>query len=157
MTSPGEVFALAVEVHEVDTLVDALRSAAVLDGSAPSDIDVRLVLGRACTTAARTVDQFAVALQLSYAASRGWGPLLDAFGERSASIREIVIVVDACKLLRHEEPELLQELCSMLRSPLRCPGGGWTTVALIDNETAWQRSRFQSAHAAATNLARRYA
>ncbi|MET7397070.1 hypothetical protein ABZS66_26650 [Dactylosporangium sp. NPDC005572] len=137
--SPGALIALAVHRYEYDDLLGELRR---------SDVAVRMVLGGACTTAARTVDQLSVALQLRFAASRGWGDLLDEFGERPVSAREIVVVVDACDLLRHEEPELWGELLTLLRDGPRCMGGGWTTVVLLDDPYRWEQSRFGSPEAA---------
>ncbi|WP_238006742.1 hypothetical protein KZZ52_24130 [Dactylosporangium sp. AC04546] len=142
MKSPGHLIALAVNGYEYDELIGGLRH------EAGSDIAVRMVLGGACTTAARAVDQFVVALQLRFTASRGWGDLLSEFGETPVSAREIVVVVDASGLLRHEEPELWGELLTFLRDGPRCMGGGWTTVVLLDDAYSWERSRFGSPEAA---------
>ncbi|GIJ60215.1 hypothetical protein [Virgisporangium aurantiacum] len=113
-----------------------------------TDADVRLVLGAACTTAARAVDQFVAALQLPYPASRGWEDMFHQLGEGGTSRRRYVFVADAGELLRHEEPELWYRLVADVRGGPYCLGGGWTTVVLVDDEYGWSRSRFGTATAA---------
>lgn len=137
--------AYAVELS-ADLLQDLLDRMELTDAGA--DVDVRLALGAACTTAARTVDQFVAALQLPYAASRGWEDMFHQLGEGGTSHRSYVFVADAGELLRHEEFELWHRLVDEVRGGPYCLGGGWTTVILVDDEYGWSRSRFGTAVAA---------
>jgi hypothetical protein len=108
---------------------------------------VRLVLGAACTTAARAVDQFVAALQLPYPATRGWEDLLDYLGDGSASRRMYVVVADAAGLLRYEETDVWHGLVAGVKSGPHCLGGGFTTLVLLDGDHEWSSSRFGSAAA----------
>src|SRR5512142_3353524 len=74
------------------------------------DTELRLVLGRACTTAAKAIDQLVAALQLPYEAARGWGDLLDELGNQPVSPPVCVVVADATDLLRHEDRDLWRDL-----------------------------------------------
>ncbi|MFB4320009.1 hypothetical protein [Actinomadura sp. 21ATH] len=141
----GTMITAVVPAYRVDVLVQRLEM--VLDaafGGAGPDVEVRLVLGSACTTAARAVDQFVAALRLPYAAARGWGDFTDALGDRPASLRECVVVADAARLLEHEDRDLWRELVSRLHGGPHCLGGGWNTLVLADDEYAWQEWAFKA-------------
>ncbi|MGK5558401.1 barstar family protein [Actinomadura kijaniata] len=141
----GKMMALEVSGPEVDQFVWRLDAA--LDGAfghITSDVRVRMVLGSACTTAAKAVDQIVAALQLPYPAARGWGDLLDALGDRPVSRRECVVVADASELLRHEDHDRWRELVDTLRGGPYCLGGGWSTLVLADHRFAWERWVFRS-------------
>ncbi|MEU8802145.1 DUF6416 domain-containing protein [Spirillospora sp. NPDC048819] len=101
------------------------------------DTDVRIVLGSACTTAARAVQQFVAALQLPYNAAGGWREFLDHLGERPASLRECVVVTDACQMLKHEDADLWHEAVKSLHGGPHHLGGGWSTLVLADDAFAW--------------------
>jgi len=124
----------------VDPLVDGLRD--TVDG------DVRLALGRACTTATRAVEHLTGVLQLPYAATRGLGDFLDALGDRPSAERRWLVVADAAELLRHEEHEVWLDLVRDLFGGPHCLGGGWSTLVLVDDPYGWERSRFGTAAAA---------
>lgn len=135
----GDVLALDLGADHLQPLLDRL------DLEIEERVTLSLVLGGACTTAARTVDQFVTAMRLPYAASRGWADLLDHLGDRPVSRREYVLVADAADLLRFEEPELWYRLLFEVAAGPFCLGGGWTTVVLVDDGYGWSRSRFGSA------------
>jgi hypothetical protein len=141
----GKVLALDVPPERYQALVDELDLAA--------DADVRLVLGAACTTAARTVEHLTAALQLRYEATRGWQDLLEVMGDRPVSLRRYVVIVDAAQLLRHEDRDRWHELVGELRSGPHCMGGGWSTLVLADHPWSWEASAFHSAGAAQTAAA----
>ncbi len=147
LAAHGQAMAVATD-GPPDDVIEGIRNKAQYLDEGNHTVETRLVLGSACTTAARAVDQFVAALQLPYRAARGWLDLFDALGDRSVSLREIVIVADAADLLRHEEPELWYELAANLHARPRCLGGGWSTVVLIDMSFRWDQSRFGSAAAA---------
>lgn len=132
MESCGELVALTASAEEVGPLVQRLDD--VLDGA-----DVRMVLGSACTTALKAVQQFVAALQLPYPAARGWTEFLEHLGERPASLRQCIVVTDACRLLKHEDYDVWRELTGTLRGGPYCLGGGWFTLALVDDEYSWQK------------------
>lgn len=136
----GDVLALELGPDHLQPLLDRLDLE--IDDER---VTLSLVLGAACTTAARTVDQFVTAMRLPYAASRGWADLLEHLGDRSVSRREYVIVADAADLLRFEEPGLWHRLMFEVAAGPFCLGGGWTTLVLIDDGYNWSRSRFGSA------------
>jgi hypothetical protein len=136
----GQAYAVELGAHRLQDLLDRVELT-----DAEADVDVRLALGAACTTASRTVDQFVAALQLPYAASRGWEDMFYQLGEGGTSRRRYVFVADAGELLRHEEPELWHRLVDDVRGGPYCLGGGWTTVVLVDDEYGWSRSRFGTA------------
>ncbi|GIJ71096.1 barstar family protein [Virgisporangium ochraceum] len=136
----GDVLALELAPDHLQPLLDRL------DWEIDDDrVTCRLVLGAACTTAARTVEQFVAAMQLPYAASRGWADLLDHLGDRAVNRREYVVVADAADLLRHEDPGLWHRLVRDLAAGPFCLGGGWTTLVLVDDAYSWSCSRFGSA------------
>jgi hypothetical protein len=116
----------------------------ILMDTGPYDPVVRMVLGSACTTAAKTIEQFVVALQLPYAAARGWSDFLEHLGGWSASRRQCLVVAEACGLLRYEDPDRWQELVYNLYGGPHCLGGGWSTVVLADHESAWEGWEFQA-------------
>jgi hypothetical protein len=127
-------------------LQDLLSAMPLVEGDRPVyEIDTRLVLGAACTTAARAVDQVVAALQLPYLASRGWEDMFQQLGDRAASHRSYVFVADAGELLRYEELQLWHRLVAELRGGPYCLGGGWTTLVLVDDGYGWSRSRFGTA------------
>jgi hypothetical protein len=146
----GRVAAVDLSGDESWELVNRLDI--VLDivlGEARGETDVRLVLGSACTTAAKAVEQFVTAMQLPYEAARGWGDFLEHLGERPASWRSYLVVADACDLLKHEDYDRWRELVEQLCSGPSCMGGGWTTLILTDHELMWEDWVFRSAAAAA--------
>jgi hypothetical protein len=138
----GQAYAVELGAHRLQDLLHRIELTDVEPGG---DVDVRLALGAACTTAARTVDQFVAALQLPYPASRSWEDMFDQLGEGGTSRQLYVFVADAGELLRHEEPELWHRLVDGVRGGPYCLGGGWTTLVLVDDEYGWSRSRFGTA------------
>jgi hypothetical protein len=134
----GRVHALDLAAWESSSLIERISWAAG-DG-----VNVALVLGAACTTATKAVDQFVAALQLPYSAARGWADFLESLGNRASALRQIVVVADAAQLLKHEDVERWQELVAELRDGPRCMGGGWNTLALVDHEVMWAQSVFGS-------------
>jgi hypothetical protein len=137
---------VSVELPERDfpgyqALLDHL--AEILD----ADVEVRMVLGRACTTAARAIDQFVAALQFPYEAARGWNDFLAEFGERPVSPPLCVVVADAADLLKHEDPDLWSDLVSRVYHPRSCMSHP-NTLVLADFPYRWERSMFGSAAAA---------
>ncbi|WP_067832714.1 barstar family protein [Actinomadura kijaniata] len=141
----GKMMALEVSGPEVDEFVQRLDLALdVAFGGTVSYVGARMVLGSACTTAAKAVDQIVAALQLPYSAARGWGDLLDALGDRPVSRRECVVVADASQLLRHEDHDRWRELVGALHGGPYCLGGGWSTLVLADHGFAWQDWVFRS-------------
>jgi hypothetical protein len=110
-----------------------------------AEADVRLVLGAACTTAARAVEHLVGVLQLPYDATRGWQDMLSAIGDRAASLRQYLVVADAADLLRHEDQDRWHELVGELRGGPSCLGGGWSTLVLADHPWRWEDSWFRSA------------
>jgi hypothetical protein len=143
----GQAYGVELGAHQLQDLLDRVELTETEPG-AHAETDVRLVLGAACTTAARTVDQFVAALQLPYAAGRSWEDMFHQLGEGGTGRRRYVFVADAGELLRHEEPELWHRLVDDVRGGPYCLGGGWTTVVLVDDEYGWSRSRFGTAAAA---------
>ncbi|MFF5234817.1 hypothetical protein [Dactylosporangium sp. NPDC000521] len=136
----GKVVVVEVPPDRVQDLVDELQAAAYED-----EADVRLVLGAACTTAARAVEHLAGVLQLPYAASRGWLDLLGAVGDRAASLRQCLVVADAADLVRHEDEDRWHELVAALSGGPSCLGGGWNTLVLADHPWRWEDTPFRSA------------
>ncbi|WP_433475626.1 hypothetical protein ACQPZP_00490 [Spirillospora sp. CA-142024] len=126
-------------VNRLDIVLDLVL------GDARGCADARLVLGSACTTATKAVEQFVTALQLPYDAARGWGDFLEHLGERPASARSYVVVADACDLLKHEDYDRWRELVERLCSGPSCMGGGWSTLVLADHELMWEDWVFRSA------------
>jgi hypothetical protein len=112
------------------------------------EVDVRLVLGSASTTAAKAIDQFVAALQLPYEAAQGWGDFIGSFGERTGSGQQYVIVADAAELLKHEDVDLWRELIGAVCKVPSCLLPGWTTLVLADQPYRWTHSRFGTAAAA---------
>ncbi|MGI5179033.1 hypothetical protein ACQEVZ_22135 [Dactylosporangium sp. CA-152071] len=136
----GKVVAVELPPDRFQGLVDELRVAAYED-----EADVRIVLGAACTTAARTVEHLAGVLQLPYAASRGWLDMLEAVGDRAASLRQCLVVADAADLVRHEDEDRWHELVGALFGGPYCLGGGWNTIVLADHPWRWEGTPFRSA------------
>lgn len=93
----------------------------------------------------RALEQFAAALQLRYGAARTLGEFCDSVGERSAAYRQCVIVADAADLLAGESEGLWRVLVQELFSGPHCMGGGWSTLVLVDDRDAWEKSLFGSA------------
>jgi hypothetical protein len=149
--SPGQP--IAVELHADRVQALAYQTEIEIDLTyQPGDIirpeTVRLVLGSAATTCMKAVDQFVAALQLPYAASRGWAELIEEIGDRSTGNRQLVLIADAGQLLKYEDRDRWRELVRALYGGPHCLGGGWTSVVLLDDEYGWERSRFGSAAAA---------
>jgi hypothetical protein len=144
--TPGAVVACDLPAGQIQSLVDRV--------DLESDHEVRLVLGAACTTAAKAIDHLVGALQLPYDATRGWIDLLDSVGDRPAALRRTVIVADAAELLKHEDQDRWRELVHQLHGGPHCLGGGWSTVALVDDPWRWKQSWFGSAAAAQAAAAR---
>ncbi|MFC5746927.1 hypothetical protein [Actinomadura rugatobispora] len=145
MDRPGRAITLNLPPYEVGEFVRRLDIA--LDkvyGDDVFDIAARLVLGSACTTAAKAVDQFVAALQLPYTAARGWGDFMEALADRPSSRGECVVVADASQLLKYEDFDRWRELVQSLRSGPFCMGGGSRTLVLIDDEFMWQDWAFTS-------------
>jgi hypothetical protein len=135
----GEVYAVEVAGDEVPELVNRLRSAFA------DEVDVRVVLGTACTTAIRAVEQIVAALQLPYPATRGWADLLAHLDDRPAALRRCVVVADAAELLKHEDLDRWRELIARLHSEPDGLGGGFGTLVLADHELMWAQSTFDAA------------
>ncbi len=144
--SYGDVLALELSAEDLQPLIDRV-DAEIDDGIYVDRTKVRMVLGAACTTAARAVDQFVVAQQLPYPATRGWEDMLDHMFDRIVSRRQFVFVADAGDLLRYVESDVLHRLVSQVKSGPHCLGGGFTTVILVDDDHGWSTSRFGSAAA----------
>lgn len=123
----GEVLAFRLSLDQVQPFIGRLQHTA----------DVRMVLGSACTTAARAVQQFTAALQLPYDAASGWSDFLGQLGERAAALRQCVVVTDACQMLKHEDTDLWHEAVHALHSGPHCLGGGWSTLVLVDDTYGW--------------------
>jgi hypothetical protein len=153
LAAGGDLVAMSFE-GEPDDLVDAIRRQALGRSDGPLDVEVRLVLGRACRTAHQAVPQIVAALQLPYHASRGWADLLAALSDREASRREVVVVADAADLLRDEELDVWRELVRSLVTPFQCLGGGWQTLVLVDSTHGWASSQFGSPAGAEAAAAR---
>jgi len=133
----GRPTVVALSTSQVQTVVDRLYYDIDDDR-----VEVRLLLGRAATTASAAGAQIVAALQLPYIASHSWDDLLAEIDERSVSRREFVVVADAADLLRDEDPDKWRELVwSMCGGPY-CLGGGWQSVVLIDEPLRWEQSRF---------------
>lgn len=139
---PGRALRLDLSGDECSELADRLDI--VLDDER-GGAQVRSVFGAACTTAAKTVDQFVAALQLPYRATRGWTDFLAALGERPASRRSCLVIADACQLLKHEDHDRWRELVQELSGGPYCLGGGWSTLVLADHEASWRHWVFRSA------------
>lgn len=150
----GGLVAVSLD-DEPDALIDAIRDQALDLGEDHREVHVRLVLGQACRTAHQAVPHLVAALQLPYAASRGWSDLLGALSDRAASRREVVVVADATDLLRHEDLDTWRELVRSLITPYLCLGGGWQTLVLVDDAGRWAHSRFGSAAEAEAAAAHR--
>jgi hypothetical protein len=133
----GQMVALNSSAERVWPLVQRLDD--VLDSA-----DVRLVLGSACTTAMKAVQQFVAALQLPYAAAQSWTEFVKHLDNRPASRQQCIVVADACRLLKHEDHEVWRELTEALHSGPHCLGGGWSTLVLLDEETAWEEWAFKT-------------
>jgi len=142
---------------EPDGFIDAVRDQALDLSDDHRQVQVRLVLGRACRTVHRAVPHLVAALQLPYSASRGWSDFLEAMDDRAGTLREFVIVVDAADLLRDEDLDAWRELVSSLSMPYMCLGGGWRTLVLVDSAVGWELSRFGSAAGAEAAAALRAA
>jgi hypothetical protein len=140
----GGLLAVSLD-EEPDAFLDAIRDQALGLGDGHREVHVRLVLGQACRTAHQAVPHLVAALQLPYAASRGWSDLLEALSDREVSRQEVVVVADAADLLRHEDLDTWRELVRSLFTPYLCLGGGWQTLVLVDSTDRWARSRFGSA------------
>lgn len=138
----GRVLAVELSGEDASELVTRLDIA--LD-DARGGAEVRMVLGAACTTAAKAIEQFTSALQLPYQASRGWTDFLERLGDRPVSVRQCVIVSDACRLLAYEDCDRWQELVSDLHGGPYCMGGGWSTLILADHRTGWEHWTFGEA------------
>ncbi|XRQ03869.1 DUF6416 domain-containing protein [Actinomadura welshii] len=134
----GQVHAFRLSTEQVQPFIQHLEDTT-------DDAEVRMVLGSACTTAARAVQQFVAALQLPYTAAGGWREFLDALGDRPASLRECVVVTDACEMLKHEDPDLWHEAVKALHGGPHHLGGGWTTLVLADDQDAWDNWAFRPA------------
>ncbi|GAB3869616.1 hypothetical protein GCM10027610_129530 [Dactylosporangium cerinum] len=152
MEAPPRGHFVAVELthDEFQEFVDEVQTAAYVE-----DADLRVVLGAACTTAARTVEHLCGVLQLPYAASRGWHDMLEAIGDRAASLRQFVVILDATDLLKHEEQDLWHELIGHLHGGPSCMGGGWNTLVLADDPCRWEMTPFRTAAGAEQAHARR--
>jgi hypothetical protein len=111
--------------------------------------EVRMVLGSACTTATRAVEQFVTALEMPYAASHGWADFFDQLGERGVAARQYLVVADASSLLKYEDYERWKELVEYVCGGPYCLGGGWTTLVLADYAHRWDDWVFQAAAEAA--------
>ncbi|MGV9665141.1 hypothetical protein [Nocardia niigatensis] len=138
-----EVAARDEVTHLVTRIEEAFRWG--YDGHDGAGADVRLVLGSAGLTLERALEQIAAALQLRYGAARTLGEFCDAVGGRSAAYRECVIVADAADLLAGESEGLWRVLVQELFSGPHCMGGGWSTLVLVDDRNAWEKSVFGSA------------
>jgi hypothetical protein len=136
---PGEVYAVEVPGDEVPDLVHRLRTAYA------GEVDVRVVLGAACPTAIRAVEQFVAALQLPYPAIRGWADFLGYLEDRPAALRQCVLIADAAELLKHEELDRWRELVAGLHNGPEFLGGGFSTLVLADHELMWAQSTFDAA------------
>ncbi len=111
------------------------------------DTEVRLVLGRACATAARTIEQFVAALQLPYGSAASWEEFLrEMGGGRPVWPPECVLVAEAADLLKDEDA-LWHGLVRSSCHPPSCLGQPKTLV-LADRRDRWERSAFGSAMAA---------
>ncbi|XVQ06466.1 hypothetical protein ACQP1W_27835 [Spirillospora sp. CA-255316] len=106
--------------------------------------EIRMVLGSACTTAARAVEQFVTALELPYAASQGWTDFFDQLGERGVGARQYLVVADASSLLKYEDYERWKELVERICGGPYCLGGGWTTLVLADAAYRWDDWMFRA-------------
>jgi hypothetical protein len=147
----GTVVTIELDPWKVDELVQRLIGTMYTKFDDEfNEVAVRMVLGSACTTAARAIEQFVAALQLPYGAARGWADFTDALSDRPAGLRECVVVVDAAQLLKHEVYDLWQSLVDDLHHDHRsgCLGRGWSTLVLVDNEIEWQEWVFKSARRA---------
>lgn len=135
--SPGETVAFISPEDGAWPLVQRLN--AILDGS-----DVRMVLGSACTTALKAVQQFTAALQLPYAAAQGWTEFIEHLGDRPASLRQCIVIADACQMLKYEDHDVWRRLAEVLPSGPHHMGGGASTLVLVDDETAWGEWAFRT-------------
>lgn len=145
----GSVVVMELDPCKVEELVQRLtRELDAAFGDAATEVTVRTVLGSACTSAVRTIEQFVAALQLPYGAMRGWEDFWEALSDRSAKA-ECVVITDASRLLEHEDYELWQGLVDALyphdqRSG--CLYRGWRTLVLVDDGDRWDEWVFRSAH-----------
>ncbi|MEV5828280.1 hypothetical protein AB0L25_22255 [Spirillospora sp. NPDC052242] len=145
----GTLITVELDGSKVGELVRRLaRALDAAFGDEPDEVTVRMALGSACTTAAKTIEQFVAALQLPYEATRGWGDFREALDDRSAKA-ECVVITDASQLLKYEDYDLWQELIDGL-SPhdqrSGCLYRGWRTLVLVDHEFRWNEWVFRTAH-----------
>ncbi|OLT10894.1 hypothetical protein BJF79_25335 [Actinomadura sp. CNU-125] len=142
----GEVVIMELDADRVEELIQRLGPA--LDaalGDEFTEVTVRIVLGSACTTAAKAIDHFVAALQLPYGATQGWTDFREALDDRSAKA-ECVVVVNASQLLKYEDYDLWQELVDNLHHDQRsgCLYRGWNTLVLVDTPNGWSEWAFRS-------------
>ncbi|MBE1533672.1 hypothetical protein [Actinomadura algeriensis] len=146
----GAVVMMELDADRVEELIQRLGAA--LDaalGDEFTEVTVRMVLGSACTTAAKAIDHFVAALQLPYGATQGWTEFREALADRSAKA-ECVVVTDASQLLEYEDYDLWQDLVDNLHHDQRsgCLYRGWNTLVLVDTPHRWNEWAFRS-HTAA--------
>ncbi|MGP4027893.1 DUF6416 domain-containing protein [Actinomadura sp. 3N407] len=134
----GDLLPFSLSTDQVQPFIRRLKD--TMD-----DTDVRMVLGSACTTAARAVQQFVAALQLPYKAAAGWQEFLDQLDDEPASRRLCVVVTDACQMLKHEDADIWHEAVKSLHGGPHHLGGGWSTLVLVDDASAWDNWVFESA------------
>ncbi|WP_026402096.1 hypothetical protein [Actinomadura rifamycini] len=145
----GALVIMKADPSDTDDLVRRLdRDLDAAFGDESTEVTVRMVLGSACSTAARAIEHFVAALQLPYAATRGWTDFGEALNDRSTNA-ECIVITEATQLLKHEDYDLWQELVDGLgphdhRSG--CLYRGWRTLVLIDTEFRWNEWVFNSAH-----------
>src|SRR5262249_7221200 len=113
------------------------------------NIDIRIVVGRACTTAARAIEHLVAALQLPYSAATSLDDFVVALGDRPSALRQIVLIGDAARFLVDEPTQTWRLVVDRLVDGHRCMGGGWSTLVLIDSAEHWRTSRLEAARAAA--------
>ncbi|MBF9131354.1 hypothetical protein I0C86_20650 [Plantactinospora sp. S1510] len=141
----GRVCAIDLPARQVTSFIGRLEIALDIDDNFVADVEVRMVLGGACTTRAAAVDQFVAALQLPYRARYGWYELLSQLGGTWPSSRQCIVVVEATRLLASEDRDTWRELVGRLHGGPRCFGGGWTTLVLADEAAAWRKSGLRPA------------
>jgi hypothetical protein len=144
LASYGSMLALELPSVAIQSVLEQLWSS---DRVVSDNVDIRIVVGSACTTAARAVEHLVAALQLPYSATTSLDDVLDALLDRPSALRQIVMIGDAARFLVDEPLALWHRVADRLVDGHRCMGGGWSTLVLIDSADHWRASRFGAASA----------